>query len=59
MFVAVTAWQVAAPASTPQTFLIAGGIIIGAAVYVAAAIVLVRPDLLDARDIVLRLRRPA
>ena len=59
MFAVVTAWLVAAPASTPQAFLIAGGIIIGAAVYVAAAIVLVRPDLLDARDMLLRLRRPA
>lgn len=59
MFAAVTAWLVAAPASTPQGLLIAGGIIIGAAVYVAAAIVLVRPDLLDARDMLLRLRRPA
>ncbi|TIM25147.1 MAG: lipopolysaccharide biosynthesis protein, partial [Mesorhizobium sp.] len=59
MFAAVTAWLVAAPASTPQGFLIAGGIIIGAVVYGAAAIVLLRPDLLDARDMLLRLRRPA
>jgi O-antigen/teichoic acid export membrane protein len=59
MFAAVTAWLVAAPESTPQGFLIAGGIIIGAVVYGAAAIVLLRPDLLDARDMLLRLRRPA
>ncbi|RWN54320.1 lipopolysaccharide biosynthesis protein [Mesorhizobium sp.] len=59
MFAVVTAWLVAAPASTSQGLLIAGGIIVGAAVYVAAVIVLVRPDLLNARDMLLRVRRPA
>ena len=56
MFAAVTAWLVGAPAYAPQEILIAGGIAVGAAVYIAAAIVLVRPDLLNARDVLLRLR---
>jgi hypothetical protein len=36
--------------------LIAGGIAAGAVVYLGAAIILVRPDLLNARDLSLRLR---
>lgn len=55
MFAAVTAWIVGSPAA-PQEIVIAGGIAVGAAVYIAAAIVLVRPDLLNARDVLLRLR---
>lgn len=56
MFVAVTAWLFGAPAHAPQEIVIASGIAVGAAVYIAAAIVLVRPDLLNARDVLLRLR---
>jgi O-antigen/teichoic acid export membrane protein len=56
MFAAVAAWLAAAPANLSPIILIAGGIAAGAVVYLGAAIILVRPDLLNARDLSLRLR---
>jgi hypothetical protein len=56
MFAAVTAWLAVAPANLSPIILIVGGIAAGAVVYLGAAIILVRPDLLNARDLSLRLR---
>ncbi|WP_193178613.1 lipopolysaccharide biosynthesis protein [Oricola nitratireducens] len=51
MFAAVSAWLAGAPGGTPQELVLIGGIVIGAVVYVAAAVILLRRDLLDARDL--------
>ena len=56
MFAVVSAWLRGAPASAAPGYVLAGGILIGAGVYAAASLVLVRPDLLNARNFVLRLR---
>ena len=56
MFATVAAWLTAAPTNLSPVILIACGIVAGAIVYLGAAVVLVRPDLLNARDLSLRLR---
>lgn len=56
MFAVVSAWLRGAPASAPPSLVLGGGILIGAAVYAAASFVLVRPDLLNARNFVIGLR---
>lgn len=56
MFAVVSVWLRGAPASAAPGIVLAGGVLIGAAVYAAASFVLVRPDLLNARNFVLRLR---
>ncbi|MER8830497.1 lipopolysaccharide biosynthesis protein [Mesorhizobium sp. M0938] len=56
MFAVVSAWLRGAPANAAPGIVLAGGILIGAGVYAAASFVLVRPDLLNARNFVLRLR---
>jgi len=56
MFAAVAAWLAVAPANLSPVMLIVGGIAVGAVTYLGAAVVLVRPDLLNARDFFLRLR---
>ncbi|HXV31595.1 MAG TPA: lipopolysaccharide biosynthesis protein [Sinorhizobium sp.] len=56
MFAIVSAWMLSAPENVPQALTVAGGIAIGAPVYIAAALVLVRADLLNARDMLLSLR---
>lgn len=57
MVATVCAWMLGAPDSVPKVVTVAGGIAVGAAVYVAAAIMLVRADLLNARDMMLSLRK--
>lgn len=56
MSAVVSAWLQGAPASAAPGIVLAGAILIGAAGYAAASFVLVRPDLLNARNFVLRLR---
>ena len=56
MFVCVTVWRLGVPPETPQLLTIAGGMAIGAVVYVAAALLLMRAEMLSARDLLLRLR---
>lgn len=57
MFAAVSTWLAYAPSSAPQVLQIAVGIAIGAATYMLAAVIFVRPELLVARDMLLRLRQ--
>jgi O-antigen/teichoic acid export membrane protein len=54
MFAAVSAWLHIAPEQAAQDTLLISAIILGAVVYCAALFVLVRPDLLNARDLVMR-----
>jgi O-antigen/teichoic acid export membrane protein len=56
MFASATTSQLSASAHAEPVVIMACAILIGAAVYGVAAIVLVRPDLLSARDMILRLR---
>jgi O-antigen/teichoic acid export membrane protein len=56
MFWAVSGWLGSAPSHVSQEILLVSAMILGAAVYCAALFMLVRPDLLNARDLVLRLR---
>jgi len=56
MFILVTAWQAHSPIEMPQIAILASAILIGAASYGVSAVILVRPDLLSVRDVLLRLR---
>jgi O-antigen/teichoic acid export membrane protein len=56
MFAIVSVWLRGAPAGAPPAITTAVGIAIGGIVYVAASFVLMRRDLLNARDFILRLR---
>jgi hypothetical protein len=56
MFLAVTAWRLVAPVHTPQLIFIVSAIGIGALVYSGVALVLVRPELSRAYDMLLRSR---
>lgn len=56
MFAVVSLWQLRASEHLQPVFVLIGGIGIGALVYVAISLVLLRPDILSARDTVLRLR---
>ena len=56
MYVAVTAWRLAMTGSPQQFLVLAGAIAIGALVYISVAIALIRPDLLAARDLLLKVR---
>lgn len=58
MFASVMLWIAEAPAGISPEAVLAGGIVIGAAVYLAIAAVLARRELLDARDLIVQpLRR--
>ncbi|WP_395665757.1 lipopolysaccharide biosynthesis protein [Methylocella sp.] len=59
MFVAARAAELNAPAQAPQLAVLAFAILVGAAVYVAGALGLVRGDLALARDLVLKNRMPS
>jgi O-antigen/teichoic acid export membrane protein len=56
MFVAVTAWRAAVAGAVPEPMVLVGGIVIGAIVYGAVAMALLRPDLLTARELLLKAR---
>lgn len=56
MFAVVTAWVFGAPHGVSQAIDLAGAIAIGAAVYMTAAVMLVRADLLKVRDMLISLR---
>jgi len=56
MFALVSMWVRGAPANAAPGFVLIGGIFVGAIVYAAASFMLVRPDLLNARNFVLGLR---
>ncbi len=56
MFAAVTAVRLGAPENTPQIVTIGSAVVIGAIVFGAAAIALMRPDLQAARDLLLKMR---
>lgn len=56
MFISVTAWRLIAEHSVQDTIVVAGAIVIGAVVYGMAAIILIRPDVLAARNMLLKLR---
>jgi O-antigen/teichoic acid export membrane protein len=56
MFVSVTIWRLAAAQHLTDGLVVLWGIIIGAVVYGAAAIGFMRPDLLTARDMLLKMR---
>jgi len=54
MFAAVTIWRTLAEGAAQEPIVLAGGIIIGAIAYGAAAMALLRPDLLEARALLLK-----
>lgn len=54
MFVAVAAWRAGALGTVSEPTVLVGAIIVGAIAYSAAAIGLLRPDLLAARELLLR-----
>ncbi len=56
MFAAVTAVRLGAPENAPQMVAIGCAVIIGAIVFGVAAILLVRPDLQSARELLLKMR---
>ncbi|MEJ0094713.1 MAG: lipopolysaccharide biosynthesis protein [Methylocella sp.] len=56
MFAAVTAVRLGAPENTPQIVTIGSAVVIGAIVFGAAAMALVRPDLKAARELLLKMR---
>jgi len=57
MFIAVTIWRLIAVKHVSDGVVFSSAIIIGAIVYGASAIVLMRPDLLNARNMLLKMRR--
>jgi O-antigen/teichoic acid export membrane protein len=56
MLAAVTAWRLAAAGAMPDVAMLVLAVVIGAVVYAAAAMVLLRPDLLAARNLLLKAR---
>jgi O-antigen/teichoic acid export membrane protein len=56
MFAVVSLWQLRASEHLQPMFVLLGGIGIGAVVYVAISFLLLRPDVLSARDTMLKLR---
>lgn len=57
MFVAVTVMQHHIAGQAPRQIVIAVEVILGAAVYIGAAFILLRPDILAARAMIVRLRQ--
>ncbi|MCG8443085.1 MAG: lipopolysaccharide biosynthesis protein [Caulobacterales bacterium] len=56
MFVTVTYWRLLAPENLPAFVTMAAGVAFGAVVYGLAAVVLMRPVMMNARDTILKLR---
>ena len=56
MFAGVTAWFQVLPSGLPPLVALAGGVALGACIYLSGILYLVRPDLLIARNLLLRMR---